>query len=104
MNLIAGLVSSLVSAALSVTQPGDPPGQSSISRSIAPKSPVVLKYVTLVYLLFWTGFGAYAFWHGFLFAGNTPETQLEPLADLGQAWLGIAVGAAYAYLGISRGD
>ncbi len=97
LALIAGLVSALVIAELSVTKPGEVP----INRLIAPGLPVpvknLTKIVTGIYLLTWLLAGLAAFFYGYLQAA--PDA-LPALSDLGQSWLGIAVGAGYAYFGI----
>ena len=98
MNLIGGLVSALVIAELAITQPG----QSPVARAVGGASAGAglswtLTIVTSAYLLVWvaTGLAAYVvgtmWWPG----------KLQPLTDLGQGWLGLAVAAAYAYFGIS---
>jgi hypothetical protein len=55
-----------------------------------------LKIVTIVYLIVWVILGLLAFIIGFLLHPGI----LQPLTDLGQAWLGLAVAAVYAYLQI----
>ncbi len=97
LALIGGLVSALVIAELSVTKPGEVP----TTRLIDPNLPVrvqsLTKIVTGVYLLVWLLGGLSAFIFGYL---NAPPNGIAALADLGQSWLGIAVGAGYAYFGI----
>jgi hypothetical protein len=97
LSLIGGLVSALVIAELSVTKPGDMPS----SRLIAPNlSKVAIKIshgVTGLYLVVWLITGLAAFFFGYLIA---EPGALTSMANLGQSWLGIAVGAGYAYFGI----
>jgi hypothetical protein len=98
MNLIGGLVSALVIAELAITEPGKSP----VAHAVGVAAPGweaswTLTIVTSLYLLVWvvTGLAAYVvgtmWWPG----------KLQPLTDLGQGWLGLAVAAAYAYFGIS---
>src|ERR1700692_465739 len=98
MNLIGGLVSALVIAELAITEPGKAPVAHAVSIA-APgwESSWILTIVTSFYLLVWvvTGLAAYIvgtmWWPG----------KLQPLSDLGQGWLGLAVTAGYAYFGLS---
>jgi hypothetical protein len=100
MNLIGGLVSALVIAELAVTQPGQSPVARAVGGggALGPGLDWTLTITTMLYLLVWvlTGLAAYVvgtmWWPG----------KLQPLTDLGQAWLGLAVAAAYAYFGISQ--
>jgi hypothetical protein len=100
MNLIGGLVSALVIAELAITQPGQSPVALAVGGG-APLGPGLdwtITIVIMLYLLVWvlTGLAAYVvgtmWWPG----------KLQPLTDLGQAWLGLAVAAAYAYFGLSQ--
>jgi len=98
MSLIGGLVSALVIAELAVTKPGEAPVARALRGAEASwKLSWTLSGVTTIYLLVWvlTGLAAYVvgtMWY---------PGKLQPLTDLGQAWLGLAVAAAYAYFGIS---
>jgi hypothetical protein len=101
MATVGGLVSALVIAQLAITKPGEAP----IARALASDNQRtgetetrVLTALTGIYLLVWvlTGLAAYivgAMWY---------PGKVQHLTDLGQAWLGLAVAAAYAYFGISR--
>lgn len=100
LALIGGLVAALVIAELSVTKPGQAPLARVVDAAMSKKKKGVLQTVTVVYLIVWLVTGISAFYFGYLVA--EPDV-LPPLADLGQAWLGIAVGAGYAYFGIEPG-
>lgn len=93
---IGGLVSALVIAELSITKPGEPPAARVMSASSSPGATRILTIVTSFYLAVWLATGLAAFVIGSL---QHPEV-LQSLTDLGQSWLGIAVAAAYAYLGV----
>lgn len=97
MSLISGLVSALVIAELAVTKPGEPPVARAFGRfKPGPKLRWTLSIVTMIYLLFWVVAGLSAYVVGTMWYPGT----LQPLTDLGQSWLGLAVAAAYAYFGI----
>lgn len=98
LAMVGGLVSALVIAELAVTKPGETPYARVLDDDPSEQSKTILKITTSLYLLIWTIFGLLAFIVGFL---QFPET-LQPLTDLGQSWLGLAVAAAYAYLGINQ--
>ena len=57
----------------------------------------MLTGVTGIYLLVWVLVGLAAYLVGTMWYPG----KLKHLTDLGQAWLGLAVAAAYAYFGIS---
>ena len=97
LALIGGLVSALVIAELSVTKPGEVPTERLLANNLPVMAKTATRVVTGIYLLVWLFTGVAAFFYGYLAA----EPGVMPaLADLGQAWLGIAVGAGYAYFGI----
>jgi hypothetical protein len=98
MSLIGGLVSALVIAELAVTKPGETP----VARVIGGLSAgAVLNWtliiVTMIYLVVWVVAGLAAYVVGTMWYPG----KLQPLTDLGQSWLGLAVAAAYSYFGIS---
>lgn len=99
LTLIGGLVSALVIAELSITQPGEAPAARLVTADTAKNRKGLMQIVTGMYLLVWLVTGLLAFLVGFLNSG--PEV-LPVLSDLGQSWLGIAVGAGYAYFGIKQ--
>ncbi len=100
LALIGGLVSALVIAELAATKPGEAPAARLLSpQQRSPMAKRVLTIITGVYLSVWLLAGLLAFFYGYL---NSDPGLLPPLADLGQAWLGIAVGAGYAYFGIEQ--
>lgn len=97
LALIGGLVSALVIAELAVTKPGEAPAARLVAPDMHQKGKGLMKIVSGLYLLVWLATGLSAFIFGYLMA--EPET-LPPLSDLGQTWLGVAVGAGYAYFGV----
>jgi len=97
MSLIGGLVSALVIAELAATKPGEAP----VARAIGGSANVTLSWtltiVTMIYLVVWVIAGLAAYVIGTMWYPG----KLQPLTDLGQSWLGLAVAAAYSYFGIS---
>src|SRR5262249_47960503 len=98
MSLIGGLVSALVIAELAVTKPGEAPIARAIGgESAGPTLNWTVTIVTMVYLAGWVIAGLAAYVVGTMWYPG----KLQPLTDLGQSWLGLAVAAAYSYFGIS---
>jgi len=98
MSLIGGLVSALVIAELAVTKPGEAPVARALGGAAAsPTLSWTLTIVTAIYLMVWVLGGLAAYVIGTMWYPG----KLQPLTDLGQSWLGLAVAAAYSYFGIS---
>jgi predicted metal-binding membrane protein len=95
LSIIGGLVSALVIAELAITKPGEAPVARALAQDASPLSVRVLKIVSTVYVLVWIVFGLLAF-----VVGLYHPRDLPALTNLGQAWLGLAVAAAYAYFGL----
>jgi hypothetical protein len=100
LTLIGGLVSALVIAVLAITEPGEAPGVRAFGLTDAQASHLVLNITTGLYLGVWVLAGLAAFFVGFMLHPGV----LQPLTDLGQSWLGLAVAAAYSYFGLNRGN
>jgi hypothetical protein len=98
LTLIGGLVSALVIAELAITKPGEPPVARVLDQNSSSTPGKALKVVTLAYLLVWIATGLAAFIVGYM---QYPKV-VQPLTDLGQSWLGLAVAAGYAYFGIRQ--
>ena len=96
LTLIGGLVSALVIAELAITRPGYTPGARTLATGTSIRVTNIVKAITAVYLLVWVAAGLAAFVVGYM---QHPKV-LQPLTDLGQSWLGLAVAAAYVYFGI----
>lgn len=95
LAVIGGLVSALVIAELAIAKPGEAPAQRTLA-SDAPRIAVrAVSIVSTIYVLVWAGAGLTAFIVGLYHPKIVP-----PLTTLGQAWLGLAVSAAYAYFGL----
>jgi hypothetical protein len=96
LALIGGLVSALVIAELAITKPGEAPLARALDPSASASTVNTLKFVTFGYLAIWVLAGLAAFLVGL----RHPEAH-QPLVDLGQSWLGLAVAAGYSYFGIN---
>lgn len=98
LSTISGLVSALLIAILATTNPGDPPLKRLFAEEPKPIAKRAMNVVTGLYVLAWLGGGFAAFYVGLHHSEHTPPA----LTSLGQAWLGLAVSAAYAYFGIKQ--
>lgn len=96
LSLTNGLVSALVIAELAVTEPGQPPVVRVLGETPSERARFWTKILTGLYLLVWLAAGLWAFVVGFL---QHPEA-LQPVTDLGQAWLGLVIAAGYSYFGV----
>ena len=96
MTLIGGLVSALVIVELSVTEPGKPPVARALPTNPTQRATAGVKILTGLYLLAWMVAGVAALIVGVI---QHPKV-VQPLTDLGQAWLGLAVAAGYAFFGV----
>lgn len=95
VTTVGGLVSALVIAHLTVTEPGNAP----TIGSFAPESKTAVyatNTVVVLYLLAWIATGLAALVVGVMLFPKASST----LSDIGSTWLGLAVSAAYAYFGI----
>jgi ABC-type thiamin/hydroxymethylpyrimidine transport system permease subunit len=97
LSIISGLVSALVIAELAVTKPGDAPVARVLADDASTFAQRTLKIVTVVYVLVWLIAGLVAFMKGMYH-----PTVLPAFTNVGQAWLGLAVAAAYAYFGLDQ--
>src|SRR4051794_19406889 len=95
VTTVAGLVSALVIAQLSITEPGKPPTLGSF-RPEGSAATMVTSVVAL-YLLAWIATGLAALVVGVMLYPKVNQT----LADIGSTWLGLAVSPAYAYFGLT---
>jgi hypothetical protein len=103
LTTIGGLVSALVIAELAIMKPGETPAVHTLGASGENLSRAAQKaapWVVGLYMLVWTLLGLAAFIVGVMqFPG-----KVQPLTDLGQSWLGLAVAAGYAYFGLNKDE
>lgn len=95
LSVTTGLVSALVIAELSIARAGEMPAARLLSPHAGARARHWLRTVSTLYLLIWLVAGLGAFMIGLLHPHAQPA-----LTSTGQAWFGIAVAAAYAYLGL----
>jgi hypothetical protein len=96
LSTVGGLVSALVIAELAITEPGKAPAARLLPATPSPRLTSAFTVITAGYLLIWLAAGLAAFVAGTLLYPG----KLQPLTDLGQAWLGLGVAAGYSYFGI----
>lgn len=95
---IGTLVSGVIIAELAITRPSQTPGVRLLDSSPSPRALQVLKIVVYAYLAVWLICGLTAFLVGLL------KDVHKPLLDAGNAWLGLALSAGYAFFGINPPD
>ena len=95
LSVVSGLVSALVITELSITQPGDAPVARAINPGASKTTTNLVKALAATYLLVWIAVGSWA-----LLLGLKHAAILPAITNLGQAWFGLAIAAAYAYFGI----
>jgi len=95
LSVIGGLVSALVIAELAITKPGEAPARRALGDAASNLAVRIVSIIAIIYVLVWIGAGLTAF-----LVGLYHPRALPPLTTLGQAWLGLAVSAAYAYFGL----
>jgi len=99
VTTVGGLVSALVVAQLTITEPGQAPTIGTFTPTSRMATTAVNGVVGL-YLLAWIATGLSALVIGVMIYPKISST----LSDIGTTWLGLAVSAAYAYFGISPGN
>ncbi|MGN7917595.1 MULTISPECIES: hypothetical protein [Lysobacter] len=97
-SVIGGLVSALVIAELAIAKPGEAPGTRVLDSGASVGAVRTVTIVSVAFVLVWIGAGLTAFMVGLYHPKGLPV-----LTTHGQAWLGLAVSAAYAYFGLSPG-
>jgi ABC-type thiamin/hydroxymethylpyrimidine transport system permease subunit len=95
LSVIGGLVSALVIAELAVAKPGEALVRGALAKDASTVAVNIVSIVATFYVIVWIGAGLTSFFVGLYHPKEVPQ-----LTTLGQAWLGLAVSAAYAYFGI----
>jgi len=99
LNLVGGLVSALVIAQLAVTEPGAAPGAGlADAETITETMKKVVTIVSIAYVTVWLACGLASVVQGYLRYPNV----VPQLTASAKSWLGLAVAAAYSYLGLRR--
>jgi hypothetical protein len=96
LNLIGGLVGALVIAQLAITDPKAAPGAGLVEETASDFLKNSVQVVSIVYIVVWVACGVAA-----LVVGLMKYPEAVPLLNAAaKSWLGLAVAAAYAYLGL----
>ncbi len=99
LNLVGGLVSALVIAQLAVTQPGAAPGAAFLdAANTAETTKKIVTAVSITYVAVWLACGLASLVVGYLRYPNV----VPQLTANAKSWLGLAVAAAYSYLGLRQ--
>jgi hypothetical protein len=94
LNLVGALVSALVIAVLAITPPSGSPGRV-LAASMGPSAAMAAQIVTGAYLVAWGVCGIALLITWLRVPDATPS-----LASAAKSWLGLAIAAAYAFLGL----
>ena len=96
LSLIGGLVSALVIAELAITKKGETKLLKHVLNVNSSKPTIlIVQIVAWMYVSIWIAAGATAY-----VVTLSPPEELPTLTTFGQAWLGLAISAAYAFFGI----
>jgi hypothetical protein len=97
VNLIGGIVSGVVIGNLAVNDPGATPINQvqTIANAYGKR---LMQAIIWIYLGAWLLIGASSFYVGVIKCPNVFDT----LTEIGKSWLGILVGALYAWFGIKK--
>ncbi len=108
LNLVGGLISATVVGVLGATPRGELPAQESFERNLNGSVPsgnnpggIISKIAGLmpsVFILVWIICGIYILAYGFITYYHDPVPALTAHA---KTWIGTAIGAVYAYMGIN---
>jgi hypothetical protein len=108
LTIVGGLISALVVTVLAVTPPGDAPGTNlapapSAAADLTEQQKLEAQkkwigYVTIAYIAVWLGCGIAAFVTYLNL--DSPDTTAPALTSAAKTWFGLAVAAAYSYLGV----
>ena len=111
LTVVGGLVSALIVAVLAATPPKAPLGRVFVERESRLMTPVTV--VTWAYVFVWLACGGVLLYCWLTPAACLPPGELQKLAGTipapsktldtaATSWLGLAVAAAYAYLGLKK--
>lgn len=96
---IGSLVSGVIIAELAITRPKETPAARFLDSSSSRSAVQALRIVVYAYLAVWLICGLAAF-----LVSLTQGEVHKPLQDAGNAWLGLAIAAGYAFFGIAPPD
>ena len=99
LTVVGGLVAALVVAELAAAQPGQAPAARLMAAiNVAATTKSVVKWISVAYILVWLVCGVAEVMVGYLWYPDVVPT----LTASAKSWFGIAVAAAYSYLGIRQ--
>lgn len=98
LNLVGGLVSALVVAELAVTEPGKAPATRYLAIDVRATTKNVAVIISFIYIAVWLICGVAS-----VIVGYIQHPDVVPvLTNSAKSWMGIAVAAAYSYLGVRQ--
>jgi hypothetical protein len=97
LDLVGGLIAALVVTELAVTEPGTAPAATLLAIPM-PTPSNILKWIAALYLLVWVLCGVAQLLVGYLWYPNV----VPALTASAKSWFGIAIAAAYSYLGVKQ--
>lgn len=95
LNTVQGLVSALVISVLAISKPGQ-----GLNLGFVGGSSLLVNWLAALYVLVWLLAGGAAYVYGQFHLPTAHVKTFSLLVDLGVSWFGLAIAAAYAYLGI----
>lgn len=98
LNVVGGLISATVVGVLGSTHRGELPAQKSLGKNLTGYTKIIAGLMPSIFILFWLVCGLYMLLYGFITFEHDPLPELTAQA---KAWIGTAIGAVYAYLGIT---
>ena len=99
-NTINGLISAIVIAELAITRTGEAPAALLFQSNLDNKPHISKKILSSIFLIVWILAGFVAFYSSQIIV----QTTVVEISELGKSWIGLLVGAAYAYFGINSSD
>ena len=97
VNLLGGLVAGVVIGNLALTDSGSTP-LSQVMVLSEDYGKKLMQTIVWIYIIVWLLIGAGAFYVGVL---RCPDISVN-LNEIGKSWIGILVGAGYAWFGIKK--
>lgn len=95
LNTIGGLISATVVGVLGATEPGYFPAQKAFERNLSGTIRTVAGLMPSLFIFVWIGCGVAMVIYGFVL-----NDSVAALSSQAKVWLGTAIGAVYAYMGI----
>ncbi|MCP4312905.1 MAG: hypothetical protein GY790_16710 [Bacteroidetes bacterium] len=95
-EIIGGLISAIVISTLGISKSGGAP-TGLVQELSKDFGSTLMTIITIVYVVVWFILGCFLVYYGVYKFPAASST----INELGQAWLGLAIGAAYAYFGFN---